>query len=53
MMRTALTFCLMRAQKSKIVDEVLKLSGFDGEDIVDEEDYIKTDRSQSVNAEFV
>lgn len=27
--------------KSKIVDEVLKLSGFDGEDIVDEEDYIK------------
>ena len=27
--------------KSKIVEEVLKLSGFDGEDVVDEEDYIK------------
>mgnify|MGYP003234888711 CR=1 FL=1 len=27
--------------KSKVVDEILKLSGFDGEDVVDEDDYIK------------
>lgn len=32
---------LTAGTKSKVVDEILALSGFDGEDVVDEEDYIK------------